>query len=501
MADQDKAAAREAQKLASDALAKEPFAYLAIKKTDESLARPFATGNEEYVKKVVERWGLGEEPKAETDEVEEPESPPETTHEATLNEALKKAVAFACSQAHLISATSITPLLLEHVNLTTNVFGPVIDKCAPVQDDDVAAIYALDQDLYEKVDKERRNLLDFRMGLAALPNATLMSLVATFDALVVDLLAKMLRLNKSWMAKSDRKLDFSKIADVESLDELISEAVGDEIYQFSRGSHDEQAKYLETNFGVAIRSHWKRWPDYIEVFERRNLIAHGEATFNKRYVSICSSSGHKGSAKLLNDKVEVRSTYLRQALDILTEFAILLPFSVWRKVSDEDEEKAFLQINEAAYSLILDDRFVVAERILDFALTLTKVKVPVSVIQTLTINRASALRHAGSIDQANAALDGVDWSASSDLFQICMHAVRGNADEVAKLLPNFAKSEKLNAPTFKQWPCFGFVRDDDAVKHSFLATFGEPLSVPARQTPAISPASDTDQSSELKTVH
>ena len=154
-----------------------------------------------------------------------------------------------------------------------------------------------------------------------------------------------------------------------------------------------------------------------------------------------------------------------------------------------------------AYALISNSRYVVAERILEFALSLTKVSVPVILIQRLTINRASALRHAGHIDQANAVLDGVDWSASSDLFQICMQAVRGNGAEVAKLLPRFANSSELNAPTFKQWPCFSFVRDDEAVKQAFLETFGTPLSVPASQTPASEGSNLEGSPLDSSTVH
>lgn len=501
MAGRKKPGATSSEKSSLWMTEKKAFAFLAIKKTVDKMHQPFATGTEEYVQTVVERWSSGEPPKAETDQVEEPELPLETTQEATLNEALKKGVEFASSQAHLIAVTAVAPAIFEFVHVSNKIFDPVKANSAPVQDDDVVAVYALTQDQYESLEKARKNLLDLRLGVAALPNATLMSLVATFDALIVDLVAKMLRLNKIWMTKGDRKLGYEKVAEAESLDALITEAISEEIYQFSRGSHDEQAKYFETIFGVSIRFHWKRWPDYIKVFERRNLIAHGEATFNARYVSVCSSAGHKGSDKLLNKSVEIRSPYLRQALEILTEFAILLPFAVWRKVSDEEEEKAFTQLNEAAYNLIVSGLYTAAERVLEFALTLTKVKVPASIIQTLTINRASALRHAGHKDQADSVLDGVDWSASSDVFQICMYAVRGDAAQVARLLPKFAKSDELNAPTFKQRPYFSFVRDDDAVKQAYLETFGEPLSVPATQTPAADVPTPATPPDETPTVH
>ena len=480
----------------------ESFAFLAIKKVkEEDFGTAFATGTEDYIRDVVERWRAGEAPKSETDQVPEPELPLETTQEATLHEALQKGIEFARSQAHLIAITSVAPSLFEAVHVATNILDPITDSGTPVHEDEIATVYPLSSEQHTKVVSARRKLVDLQLGVAALPNATLMSLVATFDALIVDLIAKMLRLDKSWMSKGDRKLGFDKLAEAETLDALIADAIGEELYQFSRGSHDEQAKYIETNFGVSIRSHWKRWPDYIEVFERRNLIAHGESNYNKRYVSICSSSGHKGSDKLLGSAVEVRHQYLRQALDVLTEFAILLPFSVWRKLSEQEEEKAFSQLNEAAYNLIMNGHHVAAERVLEFALGLTKVKVPANVIYMLTINRASALRHAGHEDQAKAVLKGVDWSASSDLFQICMHAVNGDAEEVAKLLPKFEKSTDLNAVTFKQWPCFKFVRDDDAVREAFLKTFGESLQVPASQTSGAEKENSSPNPGDLPTVH
>jgi len=268
-------------------MTEEHFAFLAIKKTDDPLVSPpFAIGSEEYVRQVVDRWQNGEEPKEESDQVEEPELKLDDSQESTLSSALTKAVEFSASQSHLIAVTTAAPTIFNYVHVRSNVLDPIVKNCAPIIDDGTVSVYGMDQNQHEDFDKARKALLDLRLGIAALPNATLMSLVASFDALVTDLVARMLRLDKSWMERSDRKLSFDKLAQAISIDDLITNAIREELYQFSRGSHDEQAKFIESNFGIAIRSHWRRWPDYIEVFERRNLIAHGETNFNSRYVSI-----------------------------------------------------------------------------------------------------------------------------------------------------------------------------------------------------------------------
>lgn len=216
-------------------------------------------------------------------------------------------------------------------------------------------------------------------------------------------------------------------------------------------------------------------PDYIGVFERRNLIAQGERKFNKRYVSICTDAGHKGSEKVLVYNIELTSKYLNQACDVLLEFAILLPFALWRTVARDKESQAFSNLNEAAYKLISSRRYVPAERVLEFALSLEKVNVSQDVRQRLVVNRASAVRHLGHDVKAKQILDEVDWSASSDLFIMGVASVHGDGCQVAKLLPNVAAVRAIDARSCKEWPCFTFVREDTDVRSAFQEVFGQSL--------------------------
>lgn len=180
------------------------FAFLAIKKKGAAGKGAFATGSKEYIDDVVGRWRSGEAPQEETDQVAEPELPPETTQEKTLHDALKKAVAFALAQTHLIEVTNLAPSVFEQASVFFDILEPVRETCPTIEEDEVATVYGLDQDQYLKVEKAQKNLSEFHLGVAALPGATLMSLVASFDALIVDLLAKMLRLDKAWMTKGER---------------------------------------------------------------------------------------------------------------------------------------------------------------------------------------------------------------------------------------------------------------------------------------------------------
>src|SRR5690606_28172930 len=71
---------------------------------------------------------------------------------------------------------------------------------------------------------------------------------------------------KDWLDHSGRSLPLSRLASASSIEELVREAIDEELYQFSRGSHEDQEKYIRSSFGINISGKWKRWPDYIEIF-------------------------------------------------------------------------------------------------------------------------------------------------------------------------------------------------------------------------------------------
>ena len=60
-----------------------------------------------------------------------------------------------------------------------------------------------------------------------------------------------------------------------------------------RGSHDEQIEYIEKNLHIDIRNHYEEWGEFIEIFERRNIISHGNYIINSHYVRNCNNMDFK----------------------------------------------------------------------------------------------------------------------------------------------------------------------------------------------------------------
>lgn len=323
-------------------------------------------------------------------------------------------------------------------------------------------------------------------GFDLLPSAVLLTIVATFDTLAADVVRTILELKPDRYSSSDKTISVADILSMKSFDDVKSKLLNDEIYQYSRGSHEEQVKYIEKQFHIKIIENWKRWPDFIEIFERRNLLAHGEKRFTQRYAEICKSQGHKGSEKLVGKEIELTTNYLSQSVDTLLEFFMLLIFSVWRKQIPEEEQSAFDLINHVIYRLITDERYRVPINVTEYVLGLKGVSVTEATRLMLIVNLASAYRHQDNKELVIQTLKRADWSAASDNYKICVAALREDVDEVVTLMAPCVSSNKISKDDFREWPVFSFVRDSDEYRSEFKKIFGENLFDPSADETEVS---------------
>lgn len=394
--------------------------------------------------------------------------------EGALADEMKKALETGLSQRHLILIAHAMGNVSAASMVASSITGQFGDEENCVEKSDEYAIYGLTDDRNFGFQKTIQNFEEIERGMAALPSAALMSLVATFDSFTVDVVKKMLKLRPERLTDSEKPMLIKDIIKMRSFESLIDAVIEEETYIFSRGSHEDQVRFIETNFHIPIIKTWPRWPDFIEVFERRNLVAHGEKAFNARYIDICKRAGADLSDQL-GKPVKLPEEYLSNAADILLEFSILLTFVLWRKHFDKDEEKAFESLNEVSFQLISNGRHVVAMHVLEFALTIKNSKMPEVIRRMMIVNLASAHKHSGSDERCAEILEGEDWSASADNYRICVAALREDVDQVIELMEPVVRSATVMKSSFRTWPVFKFVRKDEKFQTAFEQFFGEPL--------------------------
>lgn len=420
----------------------------------------------------LKKWGKSD--KYEKDQVEEVVLE-NTDQLISFNSIINKILESGLALSELSSAYGVVKGLFATIVSRTEVIDPIKESCPVVFDDGSLQIYGISADRLTKIREQHRRLVRMDRGFDMLPSAVLLTVVATFDSLMADMVRQLLTLKPERFNASDKALTAAEILSMNSFEDVKNKLIDDEVYLFSRGSHDEQVKYIQKWFNVDASKNWKRWPDFIEIFERRNLIAHGEKLFTSRYVNICKNHGHKGSEKLLGNEIELTRNYISQSIDVLIEFSLLVSFSIWRKQVPEEEGESFDAINLVCYKLIAEDRYKIPIRVIEYVLSLQGAKISEATRLMLIVNLASAYKHSNDNDQAIKTLEKVDWSAVSDKYRICVASIKEDVDAFVKLMPNVVSAKYLNKTEFREWPVFSFVRSDEKVQQKFEEIFGEIL--------------------------
>ncbi len=394
---------------------------------------------------------------------------------ASLITVMEKAVALTHGQGELIVITQSMRNVFQDMLIKTEILDRFAKDGEIVEDCDEWVIFSSKNSPRDWFVPAREKLDRNALGLSALPQSVFMGMIATFDSSTSETVRALLGIKSERFESGAKTVLLSDVINAKSIQEIIDKVVDDELYLFSRGSHEEQVKFIESNFHIEIIKDWKRWPDFIEIFERRNLVAHGETKFTSRYADICTKARHKGAQELIGKEVHLRPPYLFQCLDILLEFSLLLTFTFWRKHLKNEEQAAFSAINEIIYKLIEHHRYQVAIRVSELVLTLKNVQVTDVIRRMLTVNLASAYSHIEDQIACNRVLDGLDWSASSDDFKICVASLRKDVDEVIELIPSVVASGKITQFALKRWPVFDGVRSDDRFAKTYNDMFDDDL--------------------------
>ena len=350
---------------------------------------------------------------------------------------------------------------------------PIID------DSDRIKVYGVPDDKIASMNSKIRRLEHIRDGISSIPSSVLMGLVARFDANVSSLVRYLLATRKERLAAGDKSISVKEVLAASSFEDLISDLIEDEIHSLMRGSHEDQVRYIEDNFSIKIRDGFERWPQFIEIFERRNLAAHGEGVANGRYDRICARANVPAKDRLaFGDRVVFPDAYLRKATDVLLEFGVLLIWWLWLKQDSTDAYQAYSKINSATYEMIYEKRYRLASRILKSCLGRNTTDAPETIRRMMAINLANCCKKLNDESGFQKAISSYDWSASADEYKICVASLKLEIDTVCGLMHKVTGDDTVGKAGFRDWPVFDWVRDDEKFANRFKEVFGEPLQRP-----------------------
>jgi hypothetical protein len=330
-------------------------------------------------------------------------------------------------------------------------------------------------------------------GLVTLMPSTLLSLVARYESYFSELVLVLLKSPHGRLAIADSQINLSDVFASNNLEDLIDKIFDDQIVSITRKSHADQVGYVEKRFNVSVQKDYPRWQSYCEIFERRNLIAHGGSIINRTYVRNCEAQGIDLGGLLVGDKLLIRPSYIQDSIDVLLEFGIKLAMVLARKNFKNEAGSSKIDANQICFDLIKRKRYKLAKDVLEWETSKQPRAVPDSIHRMSVINLANCYKKLGEENLCSATLAKEDWSACDDSFKISIASLSGKADEFFQLMPGVAAMPNVGLEGFRSWPVFDWMRTDPRYESKIEEIFRHELA-----TNGSLPALDTVQTSSLQ---
>lgn len=436
----------------------------------------------------VEEWRHSQSPKKDNDEDELiPDNAPikeddKKSHEenSSIIEIIRGCKNTLSSYHSLINVSAVIIPTIPWITVAKEIYDEVNNSCDKLYEDNGIFTFGICEDNILKIRRLIGKMNDMRKGLSVLPGSIILSLVANFDSYFVDAVRMVLLSRPERYDNSDRQMTVKEILAMSSFEDVRWKIINDEVDGLMRGSHLEQIKFIEKNLHISITEDFDRYPEYLEIFERRNIVAHGKHIVNEIYLRNCKAFGYNVKNIKEGDKLNLDHIYLHKSVDTLIEIYVKICYLLWKKHFEPSDVNIAEIVSEIAFRFIEERNYSLALRLYEFLLNDKKSNFDESCRKKYIINLSNCYRNIEKNEACDDLLNKTDWSATSNTYRICVASLRDDLNEFLRLMPLVSNDEMISKTEIREWPVFKWMRSKDEVKLKFEELFGEPLRAPTR---------------------
>jgi len=241
--------------------------------------------------------------------------------------------------------------------------------------------------------------------------------------------------------------DLRYIGSVEDAERLITTKEAEKLL---RESLDTQLKFFVSRGKLPLID----FPDYVErvteVIQRRNVIVHNNAVINRVYLEKVSDVLLKKYDAKEGDVLPMTPEYIASAVSSVASLGTLLALWCWLKWENSDAEALDSFVVALTYENLVDGQY---DEVLELARIANVLGIKSDASRrVITVNKATALRALGHVDDAVRVIVSLDWSATSSRFLCVVAAIRGSENEFFEIAEKCSSTGEVHAHEFAEWP-------------------------------------------------
>jgi len=292
------------------------------------------------------------------------------------------------------------------------------------------------------------------------------------------------------MSLGGKQVQFSDVLS-RTKQEIIDSLIERDLDALGRDSYTDIFETLRKRFSLESLTNFPSWKRFVEFSQRRNLLTHCEGQVSQQYQEVCKSVGcEKESKTPIGTKLEISEEYLLGAIDVVTEVAVKLGQTLWRKACKKSIHSADDHLGNAMFELLKREKWDIVLCLGEYGHVIASLKgLPVrheSSTRIILLNHAQAAKWSGDNVKSVAILGSVDWSGSIPEFQMAVDSLLGNWDNAAELMKRVGGTSKIFPPHgYVGWPIFREFRTTAQFSSAFESIFGVTFDSAVENTPRI----------------
>ncbi len=314
-------------------------------------------------------------------------------------------------------------------------------------------------------------------AVQTMSRAALGALVSEYEAFLTGMIRVLAHHNPAILISEDEAVSVKKIQEYGSFDDLMDDLIDEKISDLLQGkSHYQVLKWLEGKFDVNITSNPEMISDFVEICQRRHIIAHAGGIVNRKYINICTEHGLTlGSLPKINSKINVSRRYLRKSTATIFQMGFFILHMIWQKVVPSHKTVSHGNILQVSHDFLENDLTKMCRRVCDFVLSSTS-KLEGRTKAYLVINLAQSHLFEKDIEEEHrtrrieAALRKHDWSMTSPIVDLALCCLRRDFNELDRLTEK-AVDDGLTFTDARTWSVFREVRENSHFRKHFSENF------------------------------
>jgi hypothetical protein len=316
------------------------------------------------------------------------------------------------------------------------------------------------------VRKMRQGDRIFRRGIIT-------SIVSKFDEFIIDVLNVCYRENPGWLKNPDKKISYKELLEIGSLDALKDEIISKEIDGLMRDSHHAQIAFLDDKLKLGIEREFPSWLEFLEITERRNLFVHTGGTVSLQYLDNCKKWKIPLDEKIKEGHhLAASDDYIQKTIDCFYELSVRVTQATIRRLFSLSFEDADNNLNNRSVDLLGEERWELAERIFNFALSIPENLTSKGEMKFyFLINRCIAMKYLGK--PINECLHSVDWRPFHPKYHFAIAILEDRFNDAEKLMRSPSVLEEVTEQCFMEWPLLRDFRKTEAFQSAFKEIFGK----------------------------